>query len=85
MSRNFATRKRTNRMSVVELAEVMECSEATAYQMAEQGMFGSFRLGRSYFISRAAVENWLAGHFAKAPQNPPSKKHGRIPFVVEVH
>ena len=54
---NQSNRKMT--LTVKELAEELNISRNTAYQLADQKDFPSFRIGRQLLINRAMLQEWL--------------------------
>lgn len=54
---NQSNRKMT--LTVNELAEELNISRNTAYQLADQKDFPSFRIGRRLLINRAMLQEWL--------------------------
>ena len=54
---NQGNRKMT--LTVKELAEELNISRNTAYQLADQKDFPSFRIGRRLLINRAMLQEWL--------------------------
>lgn len=54
---NQSNRKMT--LTVKELAEELNISRNTAYQLADQKDFPSFRIGRRLLINRAMLQEWL--------------------------
>lgn len=46
-------------LTVKELAEELNISRNTAYQLADQKDFLSFRIGRRLLINRAMLQEWL--------------------------
>lgn len=46
-------------LTVKELAEELNISRNTAYQLADQKDFPSFRIGRRLLINRAMLQDWL--------------------------
>lgn len=46
-------------LTVKELAEELNISRNTAYQLADQKDFPSFRIGRRLLINRAMLQEWL--------------------------
>jgi len=54
---NQSNRKMT--LTVKELAEELNISRNTAYQLADQKDFPSFRIGRRLLINRVMFQEWL--------------------------
>ena len=54
---NQSNRKMT--LTVKEFAEELNISRNTAYQLADQKDFPSFRIGRRLLINRAMLQEWL--------------------------
>ena len=46
-------------LTVKELAEELNISRNTTYQLADQKDFPSFRIGRRLLINRAMLQEWL--------------------------
>ena len=46
-------------ITVAELADRLGVSLPTAYELANQSDFPSFRIGRKLLISAVGVENWI--------------------------
>lgn len=62
---NQSNRKMT--LTVKELAEELNISRNTAYQLADQKDFPSFRIGRQLLINRAMLQEWLNQNASSKP------------------
>ena len=52
-------RNRKMPLTVKELAEALHIRRNTAYQLADQKDFPSFRIGRRLLINRTMLQEWL--------------------------
>jgi excisionase family DNA binding protein len=50
--------RRSNRISVEEIARRLEIGRLAVYSMLEQGIMPGIRLGRRWIITRHAYEQW---------------------------
>jgi excisionase family DNA binding protein len=54
----FQPKRRSNRISVGEIARRLEIGRLAVYSMLEQGIMPGIRLGRRWIITRHAYEQW---------------------------
>ena len=54
----FQPKRRSNRISVEEIARRLEIGRLAVYAMLEQGIMPGIRLGRRWIITRHAYEQW---------------------------
>jgi excisionase family DNA binding protein len=56
--RELQPERRSNRISVEEIARRLEIGRLAVYSMLEQGIMPGIRLGRRWIVTRHAYEQW---------------------------
>jgi excisionase family DNA binding protein len=47
-------------MTLQEVAEYLDCHEATVYRLARQGKIPGFKVGGQWRLMKSDVEEWIA-------------------------
>ena len=55
-------------MTVIEVAEYLNCHYSTVYRLVEKGAIPAFRLGNSVRFRRAYLKEWMARQYEVAAE-----------------